>query len=254
MPAARANPDPKSRVAGVLLAAGRSTRMGGDRPKQLAELGGGPLVRRAAETALVSRLAEVVVVLGHRAEEVASALDGLAVTTVTNPDHRRGQSTSVRAGVAALGPEVDAALFLLADQPLLTPPILDRLIAAFEETGGPIVVPTHGGRRRAPALFARPLFEELAGLRGDAGGRKLMPRHAGEIVTVEIEDGRHLADVDTEEQLRALEALPELEPADTYLDQDGLMVFTRHYHLKRGYCCKSGCLHCPWGYRRRIGV
>ncbi len=192
-------------VAGVVLAAGRSQRLPGAVPKQLLELGGVPQVCRVVRSALASRLAEVVVVLGHRAEAVGEALTGFAVRRVLNPDFEDGQSTSVRAGLKGLGPDVAAAMFLPADQPLLRPATLDRSIAAWEATGGPIVAPVHRGGWRSPVLFDRSLFGELETLSGDAGGRRLLPRYRASIVAVEVADRWQLEDVDTLQDLRRLE-------------------------------------------------
>jgi len=243
-------------VGGVVLAAGRSTRLDAEFPKQLLAVDSEPMARRVVRAALGSRLAEVVVVLGHRAADVGSVLAGLGVRTVENPDHADGQSTSVRAGLAALSPSMAAAMFLPADQPLLTSSTIDRLIAAWEASPDAIVVPARGGRRGSPVLFGRELFSELEALRGDVGGRALLPRHEDRIVTVEV-DAAELDDVDTVEDLQRMrDEMPEapnpptLAPEDFYFDQDGLMVFTREYHLKRGFCCESGCRHCPWGYSK----
>ncbi len=205
---------PPPPVSGIVLAAGTSSRLasgvtpeGGQRnlPKQLLELGGRPLLRRVAQAALGSRLSEVVVVLGHEARQVAAALDGLEVRTVVNPDYRRGQSASVRAGLAAAAPDARAALFLPADQPLVSSRLIDRLIAAWAGCEGAIAVPVRHGDRGAPVLFDRAYFAELAALEGDAGGRRLLPRHPAAIVEVEVDDPLELADVDTEEDLRLLE-------------------------------------------------
>ncbi len=193
-----------SGVTGVVLAAGTSSRLGQKIPKQLFELDGRPLLRWVAEAALGSRLSEVVVVLGHAAEGVAGALAGLGAATILNPDYRQGQSTSVRAGLTAVAADAGAALFMPADQPLVSSRLIDRLIDAHD-AGAEIVVPTHAGRRGAPVLFARGFFAELAELTGDAGGRKLLPRHRSRIVEVEVEDPLELADVDTEEDLRRLQ-------------------------------------------------
>lgn len=195
-------------VGGVILAAGRSTRLGGERPKQLLEIDGEPMIRRVAAAARGSRLDEIVVVLGHQARAVAAVLDDLDVRTVENPDHAGGQSTSVRAGLAALSPAVEAAMFLPADQPLLTSDTIDRLIAAWRAAGGSIVVPVHGGRRSSPVIFGRELFFELEALRGDTGGRSLLPRHEDRIVTVEVENPSELADVDTAADLRRIAPTP----------------------------------------------
>ncbi len=199
---------PGSGVSGIVLAAGTSSRLGAETPKLLLELDGRPLLRWVVEAALGSRLVEVIVVLGHAASEVADALDGLAVTTLLNPDYRHGQSTSVRAGLMRASPEARAALFIPADQPLLSNRLIDRLIDAYGaagDAGGPIVVPAHQGRRGAPVLFDRAYFAELAALTGDAGGRKLLPRHQTHIVEVAVDDPSQLADVDTLEDLRRLQ-------------------------------------------------
>ncbi len=193
-------------VSGVVLAAGMSSRFAGEVPKQLLVLGDRPLLRWVAEAAICSRLAEVVVVLGHAPEQVAGALAGLDVTHERNPDYPRGQRTSVRAGLAGVASEARAALFMLADQPLLSSQLIDRLIDAHL-AGGKIVVPTHARRRGAPVLFDRAFFAELAALEGDAGGRKLLPHHRSRIVEVEVEDPLELADVDTEEDLKRLAQL-----------------------------------------------
>ncbi|MCP3963698.1 MAG: nucleotidyltransferase family protein [bacterium] len=197
----------RSTVAGVVLAAGTSTRLASEVPKQLLELGGEPLVRRAVHTALASRLLEVVVVLGHDAERVQGALAGLDVRIALNPDFRQGQSTSVRAGLAAISPRASAALFVPADQPGLSSALVDRLIEAHEAGGKEIALPVCQGRRGAPVLFGRPLFGELERLEGDTGGRALLPRFAREIAEVTVDDPLELADVDTLEDLEDLRRL-----------------------------------------------
>lgn len=196
-------PDPA--VAGVILAAGRSERFAGRPSKLLAELAGETLVRRVARAALGSCLRQVLVVIGHAAAEVRQALAGLDVEWVDNLDYAAGQSTSVRAGLARVASAMRAAVFLPADQPLVTSGLVDRLIAAYRESGRPIVRPRAGGRTGSPVLWDRSLFPELAGIVGDAGGRQLMARHAGEVLDVEIEDPLALADVDTVADLRRLE-------------------------------------------------
>src|SRR6185503_18669432 len=107
------------RIAAILLAAGRSTRMGGPN-KLLAEIGGKPLVRIAAVEALASRAREVIVVTGHQREAVAAALQGLPVKLVHNPDFAEGLSTSLRAGLAAVPAEADGIVVCLGDMPQVT--------------------------------------------------------------------------------------------------------------------------------------
>lgn len=191
-------------VSGVVLAAGGSSRLG--RPKQLLPLGGEPLLAQTVKHALASRLGEVVLVLGHAAGEIAAAVGERGQRTVVNADYGRGQSTSMRAGLAALAPGAEAALFLLGDQPRVGPAIIDALVAAFEETRGPIVVPLYGGEPGTPVLIARALFPELLAVEGDQGARGVVRAHPAETVRVPVGDGPPPRDVDTEEDYHALVA------------------------------------------------
>jgi molybdenum cofactor cytidylyltransferase len=193
-----------ARVAGIILAAGPSTRFGDDLPKQLLQLGGEPLVRRAARRALESNLIDVIVVVGHRAREVTAALGVLPLQVVANPDFGEGQSTSVRRGLAEVRPDATAVMFIPADQPFLTRKVIDRLIAAHEKTGAPIVVPVFDDQRGAPVLFDSSLFPELAHLTGDTGGRQLFLRYPDKILEVPITSPKPLQDIDTEEDWERL--------------------------------------------------
>lgn len=191
-----------ARYAGVVLAAGGSRRFAGPLPKQLVELDGEPLVRRAARTALASRLDEVIVVVGFRAPEVRRALAGLEVSVVENRDWSEGQSSSVRAGLAAVGGAAAGVLFIPCDQPFLTAELLDRLIVAHAEAAGASVVPAAAGRRGAPVLVDRSLFAELARIRGDEGARQLF---AGRSVReLELDGDLPLRDFDSRQELAAL--------------------------------------------------
>lgn len=188
---------PPSGIVGIVLAAGLSRRMGGDLPKQLLPFEGEPLVRRAARRALASRLAEVLVVVGHRGGDALAALAGLPVRVVDNPAFAEGKAASIRAGLAALSPQAAGALFIPCDQPHLDASVLDLLIAAHERNPGAVIVPVHRGRRGAPVLFPRRLFAALARLSGDQGGRDLLRRDRPEaLVGVELADPRALEDLD----------------------------------------------------------
>lgn len=198
---------PPASVAGVVLAAGRSTRLPGARPKQLLDWRGEPLVRHVARQAQASQLTPVVVVVGHAAQEVQQALTGLGVEIVPNARFAEGQSVSVRAGLERLeqvAPACGAAAFLPADLPHLEAGLIDRLIVTWEASGAPIVLPAYRGRRGAPVLFDRRLFAELATIAGDVGGRQLFPAYEREIVEVELDSATPLLDVDTEEDLERL--------------------------------------------------
>ena len=192
------------RVAAVVLAAGRSSRMGAPN-KLLAHFEGEPLVRRAVRTALASRAEQVVVVTGHQAEAVEAAVADLDVTIVHNENHASGLSASLRQGLAAVAPQCAGAVICLADMPLVRAEHLDRLIEAFEpEAERAICVACHKGRRGNPVLWARPFFEELMALSGDRGGRRLMERHGDCLLEVDMDDAAVLRDVDRPEDLQQI--------------------------------------------------
>jgi molybdenum cofactor cytidylyltransferase len=194
-----------NQVAAIILAAGRAARMG--RPKQLLDWGGRALVRVAAEHALAAPLDQVLVVAGAARDDVAAALAGLPLRIVDNPDYAVGQSTSLRAGIAALGPEVAAALVMLGDQPFVTPVILGRIIAEWRSTGAAIVAPVYAGQRGNPVLFARALFPELLAISGDQGARGVLAADPSRIRPVPFDDDRPRADIDTPEDYARLQAL-----------------------------------------------
>ncbi|MEZ4769871.1 MAG: selenium cofactor biosynthesis protein YqeC [Caldilineales bacterium] len=177
------------RIAGVILAAGRGSRLSGDLPKQLLPWDGDTLVGQAAATALQSTaLDQVLVVTGYQADRVAAALAGRPVRIVHNPSWAEGQSSSVRAAVEALSPDIGAVLFLLADQPTVTGGAVDAVAAAHRRTLAPIVAPIYrGGRRGNPVLFDRDTFDELASLTGDAGGRTLFQAYGDRVQDVPID-------------------------------------------------------------------
>jgi molybdenum cofactor cytidylyltransferase len=191
-------------IAAIVLAAGRSTRMGAEN-KLLADLGGKPMVRRVVEAALASRARPVLAVTGHQAASVVAALAGLDVIFVANPDYASGLSSSLKAGIAAVPAACDAALILLGDMPQITGAHLDRLIAAFAaEERAAIIVPAHEGKRGNPVLWPRARFAEMLQLEGDAGARRLLSTHAGHVREVDLGTDAVFADVDTPEALEGV--------------------------------------------------
>ena len=189
-------------VAAIVLAAGGSVRMG--QPKQLLAIGGRPMVRRVAEAVCGTGLAQVVVVVGADAAAVAQALAGLPVTIVVNEAWANGLSTSVRVGIRSLRPEIQAALIVLADQPALTPELLETLVVRYRATGAPIVVPFFQGRRGNPVLFDRTLFPELLAVEGDQGGRALLGRYGQQMERVDVNDAAVTMDVDTRQDYESV--------------------------------------------------
>jgi molybdenum cofactor cytidylyltransferase len=191
------------RIAGLVLAAGRSTRMGGPN-KLLATMEGAPLVRRAVEAGLGAGLAEVIVVTGHQGEKIAAALEGLPVRLVANPDYAEGLSTSLKTGIAALGEEIDAAVVLLGDMPRVSADLVRRLTDAFApERSHHIAVPVAEGRRGNPVLWGRRFFAELSRVTGDQGGRAVLAASPEAVVEVAMEGEAVHLDVDTPEALAA---------------------------------------------------
>jgi molybdenum cofactor cytidylyltransferase len=189
-------------VAALILAAGRSRRMGGPN-KLLATFDGTPLVRRVAEAALASRAHPVIVVTGHRREAVEAALAGLDVQLVHNPEFVEGLSASLRTGIATVPEDCAGALVTLADMPGITAEVLDSLIRAFNpRESRAIVVPTAAGKRGNPVLWARAFFPELMWLTGDTGARHLIEAHADAVHRLEVGDAIAV-DVDTPQALAA---------------------------------------------------
>ena len=205
-PPAAPAPSAGRSVAAIVLAAGRSTRMGG--PNKLLEMiSGKPLVRIAAEQALASRASPVVVVSGHERARVEAALAGLDVRLVHNPDYAQGLSTSVKAGLAALPPESEAAIVCLGDMPQVTSALIDRLIAAFDpERNALVVLPTFSGKRGNPVLWSRRFFPELIALEGDVGARHLIGAYPEVVTEVPVENAAAMVDIDTPDALRAAKA------------------------------------------------
>jgi 4-nitrophenyl phosphatase len=209
---------PESKIAAVVLAAGGSSRFG--EPKQLLTWEGRPLVAHIADIAWSAGLDPVLVVVGAAADDVLAALGDRPVQVVRNYRWEAGLSSSLSLGVAALPPDVDGALFLPVDQPLITPALLQRIVRHGRELDAGIVVPrTAEGRRGNPVFFDRAFFPELAALSGDVGGRVLLDRYPERVSYLPVEDAQLLADADTP---RAYERLAAYAAA-----QGGTLDFSR---------------------------
>ncbi|MEQ9814238.1 MAG: molybdopterin-binding/glycosyltransferase family 2 protein [Azospirillaceae bacterium] len=202
-PGSRPRASMTPRIAAIVLAAGQSRRMGGIN-KLLASVGGKAMVRHAVDAALDSGVAETVVVTGHESDAVEAALVGSGARFVHNPDFAAGLSTSVAAGIGALGPVIDAALIILGDMPYVTGAHLRRLIDAYAPLEGrAIVVPTVAGKRGNPVLWDRRFFGAMRGLSGDVGARHLIGEHGDLVHEVALDDDALALDIDTPEELRA---------------------------------------------------
>jgi len=172
-------------VAAIILAAGRSLRMGS--PKQLLRIDDESLVRRAAKSALASRCDRVIVVVGADAEAVAREISDLPVERLENANWEEGIASSIRAGVeaaTAAQPQPDAVLIMLADQPAVTSELLDQLVAAAETAPAGLVACEYAGTLGAPAFYARRHFDALGRLSGDRGGKTLLAAHSEAVVRI----------------------------------------------------------------------
>lgn len=190
-------------VAGVVLAAGASTRMGEN--KMLLHVEGEALVARAARRAVAGGLEPVVVVLGHEAERVEGELAGIRCRAVLNPDHASGQASSFRAGIAAVPEGAPAAVVLLADMPHVTAEMIAALVARYRETLAPLVISEYGSIHAPPILYDRSLFAEIAGMSGDGCGRQVVRRHRAEAEAIAWPAG-WLVDLDEPRDLERLRA------------------------------------------------
>lgn len=197
-------------VAGILLAAGEGTRLG--QPKALVEFGGTTLAGRGVRLLRDGGAAPVVVVTG------AVAVDLPGVLTVDNPSWRSGMGSSLAAGLAILPGTCTAAVIALADQPLIGPEAVRRLIAAHA-AGASVAVATYDGKPRNPVLLAREYWAEVTGLAvGDAGARPFLRAHPELVTRVECGDTGRPDDVDTRSDLERLAGL--LSPPRPTAGQD----------------------------------
>lgn len=219
LPRARAagKPEPAATpatTAAVVLAAGKSTRMAPFNKLLVTDRAGKPMIARVVDNVLSSAARPVIVVTGHRAEEIRAALAGRPVIFVHAEHYAEGLSASLKAGVAALPPQARAAVVCLGDMPLVTGRIIDRLLAAHDaDEGRLIVLPTHHGAWGNPILWDRRFFPDLLAMTGDGGsGRAVMRAHMELVAEVEVGDDSVLRDFDTKESLATLP--PRLRPVD----------------------------------------
>ena len=190
----------------VLLAAGESARMG--QPKQLLSYKGRTLLRHAVETALTLQASSIIVVLGAHSESIRPELEGLPVHIVENSDWRGGMGYSLRAGLQALldgWPHTAAALFLLCDQPHITPELLHCLEQEWRH-GATLAATQYETRSGVPAIFAAMWFPELLALQGAEGARQLLTKYADSVVAIPFPPGA--IDVDDPADYAALLSQP----------------------------------------------
>jgi molybdenum cofactor cytidylyltransferase len=192
-----------SAIAGILLAAGTSSRMGQN--KMLLAFAGDSVLRGGARRALAGGLSPLIVVLGAEADRAAAELDGLPCHIVQNRKYASGMTSSMHAGLTALPPATGAAVILLADMPLVTADMIRQMTQRYQETGAPLVISRYAGVNAPPTLFDRCLFIELLASSGEDAGRQVVQRHRA---AAEVLDwpAAVLADLDTPEDYTRLTA------------------------------------------------
>jgi molybdenum cofactor cytidylyltransferase len=188
------------KVTAIVLAAGESRRMGTLKP--LLPFGSQSVIETIVTALRRCPINEVLVVLGHRADEIAAQLVSHAVRTVLNPDYRSGMLGSVQCGIAAAAADTDWFVIALADQPSLDPVLTTRLIELAGQGASGIVVPSFQGRRGHPLLLHRRYRDEIAALSSEVGLRELLQRHQDDIHHVVVESDAVLRDMDTPEEYR----------------------------------------------------
>jgi molybdenum cofactor cytidylyltransferase len=186
-----------TRLGAVLLAAGASRRFG-DANKLTAEIGGRPLIRVTAEQMIGAGIAEIVVVTGWDRQSVEAALQGLELRFAYNPNWSGGMGSSIAVGIAELSAELDGALIVPGDMPLLTSALIAELVAKFsDDDTRPIVFPaTKSGEQRNPVLWPRRCFPSLASLSGPEGGKRLLQELGESCLAVPVRDEHEFLDVD----------------------------------------------------------
>lgn len=190
------------RVTGIVLAAGSSSRLG--QPKQLLDFEGRPLLQHAIDAMESSGLVDIVVVLGHRADEIARAVEtGPGTRTVVNPDYARGQATSLRAGLDAADESSEAAVVILGDQPAINGLMVRTVVETYLGTGAKVVQAAFSGKPNHPTLFDRELWPDLQAIQGDQGAREVLKKHPEWVVKVEF-GGELPGDLDTWEDYERL--------------------------------------------------
>jgi molybdenum cofactor cytidylyltransferase len=210
----------RDQVAAIILAAGASARMG--HPKQLLPWGEKTMLQHVVDIVSAAPVDQIVLVLGYQAQKVLDSLDlgqqpaTPSIQVVINPHPERGLSSSMQVGLAALEDDIDAALFVLADQPAITPQIIGAIVERYRQTHAPIVVPVYQGRRGNPTLFAREMFPALMQVRQDQGGRAILGRYAHLIAQVEVGSDAIFQDIDTVEDYRRISPTGSLPPGDYF--------------------------------------
>jgi len=189
-------------ISAVILAAGKSTRLG--LSKQLLEINGRTIIEHVIKNVCESTVAETIVVLGFMADKIIDKTRSCNIKIVLNRAYESGMSSSLRAGLKAVNKDADAVIFVLADQPLVKAPVLNKLISEYERKKPLIVVPTYKGKRGNPTLVDRALFNEIKRISGDVGARSLIEKYRKNVEEIEMNSPGVLIDIDTAEEFKLI--------------------------------------------------
>jgi molybdenum cofactor cytidylyltransferase len=194
-------------IAGLILAAGESSRMGTD--KALLEYRGRTFLETIAQALRDAGLERITVVLGHHAEAIRAATNLEGAEVVVNKNYSQGQTSSLQAGLRALASsDIEAVVLCLVDHPAVSAETMDKLIAAFQESPHAVIVPTFQNQRGHPVLFARALFDELLQLTPETGANTIIRTYRGRTRFVEVEDACILLDIDSPDDYNGLPTGP----------------------------------------------
>jgi molybdenum cofactor cytidylyltransferase len=193
-------------TAGIILAAGASTRFG--RPKQLLRLKNRCLIEWVLDAALNSKLSRIVLVLGYAHQKVlqtlAEKLQHSKLSIEINPQFKKGQSHSLRVGLSKVKDDFAAVMFLLGDQPMLNSATINILLERFWAAEKDVCVPFYRGKRKTPVIFGRRFYTRLMSIKGDRGARQLIDENPDRVLTVEMDNPLCFFDIDTQQDFENL--------------------------------------------------
>lgn len=199
----------KNPTAGIILAAGMSTRFGS--PKQLLKIGDSTLLVMVIDAALKSELDRVVLVLGHRADEIkasiGSSLSGSRLKTIINPCYQEGMATSLQCALKAVRTGFPSIMVLMGDQPLLSDQVINILLRRFRGSEKDICIPVYNGKRGLPVCLTERFYDDILEIKGDIGAREIIRDNPKDVMTVEMEGANAFIDVDNEADLERINEL-----------------------------------------------
>jgi molybdenum cofactor cytidylyltransferase len=187
------------KIAGLILAAGGSSRMG-DQNKLLQLIDGTPMVKKVVASCLHSNLSSIYVVLGHDSEWINNCISTEGINFVNNEDWRLGMASSINSGIGAMNNDFDGAMILLGDMPYIETKLIDQMIELFQEYK--IVVPVKNGRQGNPVLFSSTFFNDLQSIDGDKGAKRVIQENFSSVVPNHVMTNAIFRDIDTPQQMK----------------------------------------------------